>query len=287
MKRKVAILFTYTLFIINSVHGQNPLYNLNNLPLTDKEVRAPVFDTFSKYFFKIDSTKNNLFIQDIRQSKQGEIHFYQWLNEIPLEELNSNSFQVKKQDNLISLEINSSSSILNYMFQEEQTISVATFAKKLELGPWDYTEALYSEMIKTVEAISTLLPNEKTQVDVKKDKENSGFKYIASKIQAVNPEIAKDSTIGNGYYFKQIVNDDGSMIYPDIVKKIKKVLKSEKIDIKAPLPIIIYATNQGVIESIICLNHPSEQYVNIDISRFEPIEIRNSNHPTKYTFLIK
>ena len=112
----ILVLIISSTLNLNLLRGQNSILKLNNLPTTI-EVKAPEFNTEKKYFFKIDKFQNNLIIQDLRKSKKGEIHFYQWMYEIPLKHLNSESFKISKDiDNnneiSIGIKVNTSNSIM-------------------------------------------------------------------------------------------------------------------------------------------------------------------------------
>ena len=285
MRKKIKFLLALTLLInINLLIGQD-FQILNNLPPTI-EVKAPVFNTLKRYYFKVDSVKNNLIIQDLRISKNGKIHFYQWLYEIPLSELNNNSFKISKDfinETRLQLVISSkNNSIINYMFQDGKVVTISG-VNQIILGNWSFSKDLANLLKNDIETVSNNLP--KAASDLNKSKKFSEkFKYIGNNVQAINAKVDKDLRIGNGYYLGQISN-----INFNIVKKIKKALKTQNINYSFPLPIIIYADENGIIESIFIDNKPYEKYCQIDLSNFKPLKpliFENNNVSAKYIFLL-
>lgn len=289
MKFEARILLTLLLpFTIYSLKGQNIYQKLNDLPETI-EVRAPEFNTEKKYFFKIDPIKNSLVIQDIRKSKDGNFHFYQFLYEIPLNELNSDSFIVHKDFDEISIEIRSAAnknSIISYMFQEAKVSSIQA-SNSILLGNWTYSDNLFGEIQQIIKTISEALP--KVDSSVSQAKRIPGkFKFISENVMQVNANMDEDLRIWNDYYFAQIINEYGQHLYPKIVKHVKSALKEQNIDSQYPLPIMIYANQDGVIESIVIINMPADSYCEIDAAKLNPIRIDNiKKQPTKYVFLLE
>lgn len=289
MRREItSFLIVLLLLNINYVIGQDIFQKLNELPATI-EVRAPEFNTEKKYFFKINTDKNILIIQDLRTSKDGKVHFYQFLYEIPLNQLNSESFKVSNSDNEISLEIGSErneNAILFYMFQDNKVSSISS-ANGIPLGNWTYSDSLYNEITQIIKSISDALP--KSDPSLKAPKKVSGkFKYIADNVTHDNAEMDDDLSIGKDYYFEQIINPNGSFLYPKLLKTIKRALKEQNISYTYPLPVIIYANHEGVIESIFIGNVPADKYCTIDLTKLEPIKIGTKNdRSTKYLFLLE
>lgn len=284
-KKIILILIISSALNINFLRGQNSILNLNNLPTTI-EVRAPEFNTEIKYFFKIDMFQNNLIIQDLRKSKNGKIHFYQWMYEIPLNHLNSESFQISKDidnNNVISISIkaNSSNSIMSYMFQDGKVSSIIAVGS-ISLGKWTYSDSLYNELVKTISSISASFPK---QVSSSKGN-NSGqskFKYIAENVTSVNATMDDDLSIGKGYYFEQT----SVKLNSKIVKYIKSTLKQQNINYIYPLPIIVYASREGIIESIFIGNEPYDKYCQIELNKLNSKRKENLKNPTKFLFLLE
>lgn len=282
MRKNILLIFVLT-FIINCNHlfGQE-FQLLNDLPPTI-EVRAPEFNTLKTYYFKVDTLNKKLIIQDLRSSQKGNIHFYQWLYEIPLNTLNKDSFKVKKGfDNELQLVISATkNSILTYMFQNGKVVSISGF-NKIILGDWNYS-ADFSALLKNeIETISNNLPLASS------NSEKSGnipqkFKYIGDNVQAINAKMDTDLTIGNGYYVGHIGDTNFKS------NKLKNALKEQNIDVRTSLPIIIYADKNGTIESIFVDNKPYDKYCQIDLSNFKPLKpliLENNNVPAKYVFLL-
>ena len=268
MRKKITLLLTIVLLSINSIESQDMLQNLNNLPTTI-EVRAPEFNTEIKYFFKIDTSKNNLIIQDIRKSKEGKIHYYQWLYEIPINQLGPESFKASRDsDNEIKLTVETTknaNTIMFYMFQDKKVSSIMA-VNGIQLGKWAYSDSLFNKINNAVKSISDCLT--KTGSSSNESKQTSGkFKYIAKNVTSVNATMDDDLSIGNGYYFEQIINENNMNLCNKVVKRIKSNLKKQNIDYQNPLPVIIYTSKEGDIESIFIVNEPSNDYCIIDLKK--------------------
>ena len=282
MREKIKLIFALIFIInINFLFGQD-FQILNNLPST-KEVKAPEFNTSKTYYFKVDSSNKTLIIQDLRSSKKGEIHFYQWLYEIPLNKLNKDSFKVSKDiENELQLVISSNNnSILSYMFQDGKVISISG-VNRILLGNWNYSKNLSDLLKNDIETVSNNLPVTSSNSE-KSENSSLKFKYIRNTVRAINAKMDTDLTIGNNHYLGQIsdINFDS--------KKIKKALKKQNINYNSPLPIIIYADKNGNIESIFIDNKPYEKICQINLSDFKPLKpliFENKNVPAKYIFLL-
>lgn len=279
-----------TLLVLNiySVKGQDIFSNINNLPAAN-EVKAPVFNTIKKYFFKIDSINNKLIIQDLRKSKEGKVHFYQWMYEIPLNHLNSNSFKVyknsKNEIKIIIKTINKTNSIAFYMFQDNKVSSIMS-ANTIGLGNWPYSKILFKKINKSINYISNFLPKNISYSKTFKSKPLT-FKYISNNVISKNANIDKDLSMGNGYYFEQIIDKNNINLHPKITRRIKNTLKKQNINYQDPLPVFIYTNKDGVIESIFVNNKPSDKYIKIDLKNLGPIQIGDKNKLKKYVFLLK
>ncbi|MFD0932104.1 hypothetical protein ACFQ0R_05755 [Psychroflexus salinarum] len=282
MKPNFRLIFTFILAIkFSCFFGQN-FKTLNNLPPTI-EVRAPEFNTSKTFYFKVDSIHNNVIIQDLRSSKNGKVHFYQWLYEIPIEELDKTSFEVSKSfENELQLVINTkSNSILKYMFQNGKVVSIST-DNKLILGDWNSSPDFLNLLKSNVESVLGNLPLAKSSLEKSKNTDVK-FKYVGNKVRAINAEMDEDLSIGNDYYFGQIDDINFNM------RKFKRALKDQNIDYKDPLPIIIYADKEGGIESVFIGSKNDKKHPLIDLSSIKPIKplsFENKNVPAKYVFLI-
>ncbi len=283
-----SFILIYNLFVVNLVCAQDVFFDINSLPVT-KEVKAPEFNTVKEYFFKIDSVNNKLIIQDLRKSKKGKVHFYQWVYEIPLNQLNSKSFSVyknsKNEIKILIKAINKSNSIAFYMFQDNKVSSIMS-ANTIGLGNWPYSKILFQKISKSINSISNFFPKNVSSSKTSKSK-SINFKYISDNVVSKNATMDKDLSIGNGYHFEQIINENNFNLYPKITRRIKTTLKKQKISYQYPLPVFIYTNKEGVIESIIVINKPSKKYIEIDLSNLGPIKIGVNNKPKKYVFLLK
>ena len=283
--KRIALCFTATFIVsFNLIFSQN-FQNLNNLPPT-VEVKAPNFNTLKSYFFKVDTLKNNLIIQDLRSSNDGKISDYQWLYEIPLNELTNNSFSIlidELNENEVQLVIHSKSkSILSYMFLEGKVVTISSLSS-LYLGNWNYSKELVETLNNNITLNSNFLPKSEP-FNFKSNNAPVLFKYVANNVQTINAIMDDDVTIGNGYYLGHFNNLSLSAI-----KKIKNTLKSQKIKHTNPLPVVIYTDKSGNIELIFTVNKPNEKYAQFNLSTFKslkPTQFKNKNVPAKYVFLI-
>lgn len=285
MKKITFVLITFLALHGNILVAQNSNLNLNDLPPT-LEVKAPEFDTEKKYIFKIDLFQNNLVIQDLRKSKDGKVHFYQWIYEIPLNQLNSESIQISKDtynnnEISITIKVDTSCSIMQYMFQDGKVSSIMT-SGNLFLGNWAYSDSLYEGFVKRISTISASLPK---QVSLSK-KEYSlpqKFKYIAKNVTVFDANMDNDLSIGNGYYFEQIPEKLNSII----IKNIKSTLKQQNINYKYPLPVIVYTNREGLIESVFIGSQPYDTYTQIDLKKLNSERNDLFDTPIKYLLLVE
>ncbi len=282
MRKKIIIpLIITSVLNLSLLRGQNSILKLNNLPTTI-EVKAPEFNTEKKYFFKIDKFQNNLIIQDLRRSKNGEIHYYQWMYEIPLEHLTTKSLKISKDiDNEISIKVSAPNSIMSYMFQDGKVSSIMKVSA-ISLGKWTYSDSIYDELVKKINSISASFSK---QISTSKGNNNlqSKFKYIAENVTSLNATMDDDLSIGNGYYFKQTPVKLNSKI----AKYIKKALKQQNINYIYPIPIIVYYSKEGIIESIYIGNKPYDKLCQIDLNKLNSSRKENLKNPTKFLFLLE
>lgn len=256
---------------------------LNNLPNTI-EVKAPEFNTEKKFVFRVDSIRKKLYIQDIRISSKGDCHFYQWLYEVPLNHIDSNSFKVSKIDDEIKITISTLKnvkSINHYWFQDNKVNSIMTIAT-LVLGKWTYSDELFKDFEGKVAKVAKSLPNiEETKIEIKND--SGTFKFVAHNVTQRNVNFSNDLTIGDGYRFKQFIFDGDLSVSDKTISQVKKTLKRKNIEIKYPIPVLVYISG-GEVENIFIVNNQTTEYLDVDISKirqFKKVKVR-----TKYIFLL-
>lgn len=264
--------------------AQSKFDSLDKLPNT-LEVDAPEFNTEKKFIFRVDTIKNKLYIQDLRVSAQGKSHFYQWLYEIPLNHLNSNSFKVSKNNDEIKITIttvNKINSINHYMFQDSKVSSIMT-NPLVTLGRWTYSEELFKDLKAKMNSVVTDLPDvDETQI---KEKNESGtFKFVADNVTQRNVTFSDDLTIGDGYHFKQFILENNSSVSNKTILQVKKTFKNEGIEIKYPIPVIVYVS-AGQVAKIFVMNNESKKYLDVDISKIR--QFKRVKVPTKYVFLLE
>ncbi|WP_139959596.1 hypothetical protein [Flavicella sediminum] len=280
MKKTLFLLFVLLSLNINYLIGQNSILKLNNLPPTI-EVNAPEFKTEKIYHFKIDTFQNNLIIQDLRKSKNNEIHFYQWIYEIPLKNLNDESFKLSKDRDQINIKIKPSSPIMHYMFQDGK-ISYISMSNSLFLGKWNYSDSLYTELVEQINFISSSLPSLKSK-PIQDNMIHTKFKYLDKNIKTVDANIIEDTNIGNGYYFKQIPEK----LKSKIIKLIKKKINQKNINHQYPILIIVYSSKEGIIESVFIGNQTNEKSYEINLNQLNSSKQQSLKKPTKYLFLLE
>lgn len=283
MKYFSILVILLLLFNLEYSLAQSNFDSLDELPNT-LEVGAPEFDTEKKYSFRVDTIKKKLYIQDIRVSADGKSHFYQWLYEIPFNHLNSNSFKVSKKADEIRITIstvNKVSSINHYWFQDSKVSSIMTSAT-LILGNWTYSENLFKDLERKVNKVATGLPSvDETQIKMKN--QSGPFKFVAKNVTQRNVKFSDDLTIGDGYHFKQFILENDLSVSNKTILQVKKTLKNEGIEIKYPMPVIVYVT-VGKVEAIFVLNNKSKKYLDVDISKIR--QFKKVIEPTKYLFLL-
>jgi len=251
------------------------------------EVRAPVFNTVKQYSFEIDSIKNNLFIQDKRLSPNNNIHFYQWLYEIPIDNIGGQSFSVNKKGadpGTIVLSIKTSrrqNSILTYMFQNDGISSIMV-GSGLTLGEWEYSDSLYSYLEMQVNNLNKNFNVSVLNHSINQN-ESSGFKYVAPNVEKRNVTFTQDLTIGNGYNFKPLIEAGDSYNSNNLALKVRKYLTKLNVQVTYPIPVIIYAINND-IEYIFTINPHNAKYLQKEDLKIKSFD--TEYNPTKYVFLI-
>lgn len=283
---KIHLLFSITLISVNISYSQNKFESLNLLPTT-LEVNAPQFNTEKKYIVTIDSLHGSLLIQDLRRSKKNQIHEYQWLYEIPIDEINTNSFNLSK-DNFENDQINftvktNSKPILTFWFENKKISSIMT-SHGVILGNWYYS----SELKNKLENLLAPIKENLSKVTEESDSHGNKFKFINSNVIRRNANLSEDLSISdNGHHFAQIINDQDAIKYPKLLKKIKSFLKTENINTTYPIPVFIYANKSGHVESIILLAPSTDIYCKMIPNSSYSIKLDKTETPMKYVFLLK
>lgn len=288
MKIEIKLLIFIVIgFNIHSIKSQNDLQKFNQLPHTI-EVRAPEFNTEKKYFFKMDTINHSLIIQDLRMSKDGTVHFYQFLHEIPLGELNSESFKIQKDFDEITIDISSAPdkiSIMTYMFQEGKVSSIQA-SNTISLGNWTYSDHLFSQIEQAIKTISATLPQGSPTMATTK-RIPGKFKFIDKNVMQVNAHLDDDLRIWNAYHYAPIIDDNGQYLHPKIVESVKRALKAQNDPSPYPIPVMVYTNAKGVIENIAVANNLAESSGHIEGTEGNPMTIKTENgQPSKYVFLL-
>jgi len=284
---KLKILCSFLMVLPGAwVNCQNIFAGLNSLPMT-LEVRAPVFNTLKHYNFEVDTIKNNLYIQDKRLSPSNKIHFYQWLYEIPLDNIGDQSFCVNRkglESETISLSIKTSgrqNSILTYWFQNDGISSIMA-GSGITLGEWEYSDSLFKYLNMQATNLNSHF-NSSGLDQTNNQNETGGFKYVAPNVEKRNVTYAEDLTIGNGYIFKPLIEAGESYNSNNLALKVKRYLTKLNGRVTYPIPVIIYASNND-IEYVAVINPGNTLYLKkVDLKlKF----LDGAIDPSKYVFLI-
>ncbi|MBJ6367042.1 hypothetical protein [Snuella sedimenti] len=222
MVNKILLFFFLTLFSIN-IYGQRDLRSLNELPET-KEIRAPEFNTVTKYNISVDSLYRRIYIQDIRKSNDGKLHFYQWLYELPLENL---KFEIQiTDDNEISIVISSptlGSNFISYWFQENKISSVLN-RNVIKLGNWENTNENLEIIKECTRKLSDYFSTFITSQENSNDSEPGTFKYIANNVTKVNAKMDDNKEIGT-YLFEPFFDENNRPKSTQLLNSLKRESK--------------------------------------------------------------
>lgn len=268
----------FVLLISLSSYCQKELLLLSKLPRT-KQIAAPEFNTFANYHISIDSLHQNVYIQDVRKSAEGKLHFYQWLYEFPLVNL---TFEPEINDeNEIIIKVKwaqSDSNFFNYMFQDYKVSSLLN-RDYVVLGKWENSPDNLKEIKESSRVLTEYFSRFKTsKTNLIKNEPNS-FKYIASNVEQVNtvrdPNLKLDS-----YHFSPFFDEKNKPKSNDLFKKLKK----NKPKSNLPVVALIFSNENGYVENIQFIN-PTLNFT----TSFDEIDFRGfiqSNVPTKTIFLL-
>lgn len=281
MLNKILLLVILTLFSLQ-IYGQKDLDLLNKLPETE-EIRAPEFNTVAKYNICVDSLYRKIYIQDIRKSRGGKLHYYQWLYELPFINF---KFEPKiTDDNEISITISSQSSeknFINYWFQDNKISSISN-QKVIKLGNWKNTdknlERIKECTKKLSEYFSTFTITQETPID----SESGTFKYVADNVSKVNLKMDDDKKIG-AYVLDPFFDDNDRPKSTQLLNRLKKESKKDNFDNNSPIAVIIYSESDGDFESIQLISSNLDYPIQFDHSKIKPINKTNS--PTKSLLLL-
>jgi len=264
---------------------------LNHLPQT-KLVSAPEFDTHKKYFFGVDSIHHLLIIQDYRFSAgKAKTHFYQWVYEIPLEDLNINSFIARVcPDDTSSIEISiattaNKTSIIDYMFYDNKA-AVIRSRDLLTLGPWPKSQELMNEIKENLKIISSGLKDHQNNTNHRK-LVTSSFKYKAENTTTIG-QFDTDTRLNN-YYFALNFPELREISFAKLDKEIRQKNTAQPSDMRHPVPVMVYFNQSGECESVFSINKDVPYQKNFDLSTLNigmPLKYKNENIKVKYVYLL-
>lgn len=276
MKYNLLILILFNLSL--NGYGQKELLEFSDLPRT-KQIAAPEFNTFAKYNISIDSLHQNVYIQDVRKSAEGKLHFYQWLYEFPLVDL---IFEPEVNDeNEILIKIRTTQldrNFYSYMFQDNKVSSLLN-RDYVVLGKWENTSENLKEITECSSALTKYFSSfNMSKSNVTKNEVNS-FKYIADNVEQVNTVIDSNSSLGS-HQFSAFFDENGNPKSQDLFKKLnKRTSKSEK-----PVVALIFSNINGEVENIQLIS-PDLNFSTI-IDDLKSKGFIPTGAPTKNVFLI-
>lgn len=281
MKKKFSVILL-TFIIIGKAEAQKDLNFMKELP-PPMEVKAPVFNTISEYNLTIDSLRQVIYIQDIRKSENGRPHFYQWLYELPIDDL---KFEIEKPDeneiNITISSLNNKEGFISYWFQDKK-ISSVLIQKKIVLGKWKLSEDNLNKIENCVQKLTQRFSNIKSSKIILDESKEGSFKYIANNIETRNAKIDENRRIGD-YLLESFFIDNNKPKSSKIVHRVEKKIKENNINTQVPIPVIIYSDGNGNYENIEILSTNSSYPVQINSLKIKPFNKLKS--PTKYLFLV-
>ncbi len=254
---------------------------LNNLPPT-LEVDATEFNTVKKYYFQVDSLQNRLIIQDVRSSKNGLIHYYQWLYEIPLSSLSSASFRVAKNHfNQARLEITTpDNAITTYKFIDSKVSNINT-SSRIVLGDWSNDTPVESELTSMIALISENFSTGNSEV------------VDLTRLKKPRPSLFRSIEKSTSKTYRDLSATDSfisfskNKTFKPIIKEIKKLMKSKKS--RLPIPVFVYTDDDGAFESIY-IHHNLTDAESLNLSKYTDLVINKTvkqKSAAKYVFLLK
>lgn len=282
------------LFLIpcnSKCRAQHVFSPLNHLPQT-RLVTAPEFNTHKKYFFGVDSIHHLLIIQDYRFSAgKAKTHFYQWVYEIPLEDLNINSFIAGVcPDDTSSIEISiattaNKTSIIDYMFYNNKA-AVIRSRDLLTLGPWPKTTELLNEIREDINKISSEFKAPENNTNHRKIV-TSYFKYKAENTTTIG-QFDADTRL-NMYYFALSFPELREISFAKLDKEIRQKYKAYPSEIRHPIPVMVYFDESAECESVFSMNEnflfQNDKYLS-NLKLGTPLKYENENIKVKYVYLL-
>ena len=277
MNNKLLLIILVALFSINS-YGQRDLDFLYRLPDT-KEINSPEFNTIAKFNISVDKLYRNVYIQDIRTSKKNGLHFYQWLYELPLENIKFETEITDENEILITIRSPAlGKNFISYWFQDNKISSVRN-QNVITLGKWENTvenlESITACTTKLSEYFSTFSTSEKNA----SDPESGSFEYIASNVKRVNAEVNTNSKIG-AYSFDPFFDENNKPQSGELLNSLKKI----KLDNNLPTAVIIHSSADGNFENIQLINATKDYPIPFDHLKIKPFN--KTNLPTKNLLLL-
>lgn len=278
-------------FVHPFVWSQSSFLNLNELPSTEL-VRAPVFDVTVKYHFSIDSSKQVLFIQGLRQEPtSGEYHFHQMIYEISLKDLNKGSIRTTKETGeekiLLKIGVSKNSPNINEYFINSKKVAILSTKPMITLGKWNLSEEVFNEIADLVKEISQEIPDDVYSTNLFSPSK-SVYKY-GSSAATILGEIDSNKELADGYSLGPSIDPSFVDYYPKATEKLQKILVKNGIELGEFEPILIRVDEKGKISSAFLLNHPKVDFEEIQLNEFLDFKskiVDQKNIKTKHLIIL-
>ena len=248
------------------------------------EVTAPEFKTVSRYNLNLDTIHNHLYIQDIRTSKEGTLHFYQWLYELPLNNL---VFEARiTEEDQIEMAISSGNpktNFISYWFQDNKVSSIQN-RDEILLGKWENVGGNFETIDSYAKQLTRYMKDFNSEVSKEKKPNPGSFKYTASNVTRMNLDIDNDLMLGN-YHFTPFYDEQKNPRSGKLTGMVQKRIRREKLDPSLPVPVIAYSNAAGEIENILLINSKYDYPLIISPSDIKPFN--TTSRATKNLLLLK
>lgn len=277
MINNILLIIFLTLFSINN-YGQRDFDFLKELPDTE-EIKSSEFNTFAKFNISVDTLNQSVYIQDIRTSRQGKFHHFQWLYELPLENL---KFEPKITDeNEILIVISSPTSGSNFIayWFEDHKISSIQNKNVIALGRWENTTENLETIKECTKKLSDYFSTFSASQNAPNNSASGSFIYTARNVTKVNVRMDNQSKIG-AYFFDPFFDENNRPKSSQLLSSLKKV----KFKDNSPTTVIIYSSADGNLENIQLINSSRDYPIPFNHLKIKPIN--QTNLPTKNLMLL-
>ena len=263
--------------ICTTLMGQSSIQMMNALPATEI-VKAPVFNVVKKYFAKVDTVQNTLFIYDYRSNPKNKAsHFHQLIYEIPFDELSQTSIyidQIIDDGTKIYLKLNTignEATITQYWINENELVCIQV-QDELSLGPWESTPDLQTKMKNLIDSINDDFITSKEKVN-KYIPSKTIFKYGTDKVTMIGIKDL-DGKLYSNYFLAQMTDKpplyNGTKNFSRTIQKLKREVNKNRnlqhVDRNEKLFYVVNISDNGNIDSVFCIT-------NTNSTKLEPVTL--------------